>query len=93
MVIITKVFVINENVYHSLILLVWGYILICNMQELGHYNKIVSMSHFLRDCPKGKIYNRFINDLEYLLCKVILLSIFVNSGYAVCHNIKLSNMK
>ena len=39
MVIITKVFVINENVYHSLIVLVWGYLLICNMQELSHYKK------------------------------------------------------
>ena len=39
MVIITKVFVINENVYHSLILLVWGYLLICNMQELSLYKK------------------------------------------------------
>ena len=47
MVIITKVFVINENVYHSLILLVWGYLLICNMQELSQYKKMVSMSHFL----------------------------------------------
>ena len=36
MVIITKVFIINENVYHSLILLVWGYLLIYNMQELSH---------------------------------------------------------
>ena len=39
MVIITKVFIINENVYHSLILLVWGYLLIYNMQELSHYKK------------------------------------------------------
>ena len=51
MVIITKVFIINENVYHSLILRVWGYLLIYNMQELSHYKKMVSMSHFLWDCP------------------------------------------
>ena len=47
MVIITKVFVINENVYHYLILLVWRYLLICNMPELSHYKIMVSMSHFL----------------------------------------------
>ena len=56
MVIITKVFVINENVYDSLILLVCGYLLLCNMQELNHYKKMVSMSHFFEialvmSCP------------------------------------------
>ena len=39
MVIITKVFVINENVHNSLILLVCGYLLICNMQQFSHYIK------------------------------------------------------
>ena len=37
--IITKVFVINENVHHSLILLVCGYLFICNMQQFRHYKK------------------------------------------------------
>ena len=39
MAIITNVFVINENIYHSLILLVCGYLLICNMQQFSHYKK------------------------------------------------------
>ena len=46
-VIITKVFVRNENIHHSLILLACGYLLICDMQQFSHYKKIVSMSHFL----------------------------------------------
>ena len=37
--IITTVFVINENVHHSLILLVCGYLLIYNMQQFSHYKK------------------------------------------------------
>ena len=45
MVIITKVFVINENVYHSLDSTCMG--LSYNMQELSQYKKMVSISHFL----------------------------------------------
>ena len=58
MVIITKVFVINENVHHSLILLVCDYLLICNMHQFGHYKKNGVYVPFSVRLPNIYIYPR-----------------------------------
>ena len=50
-VIITKVFVRNENIHHSLILLACGYLLICNMQQFSHYGVYVPFSVKLSYIP------------------------------------------